>query len=249
MCLYTLHSDKTVNLHLYNQIRHVGRPAFSRINIIFEEGITDIGEVVTGDSVDEITIPSTVTNIADNAFVNCSSLTNLILNIVNSSNVNYSTSAFRNVNLRVVTLPYNAINYDLFLASLGVSHVNYTVGTESGFGRWVLVSGLAGQGSRADFGGRQQDKSVANGFLYVFGDNLQSESELMHLEFKNGRFLVRTPDEVNHDGAIVRVLGSNRLGDWADAIEMKQTSEGWVMPDGTKPPESFFFKMEVLERR
>lgn len=249
LCLYNLRDDKTLNLHLYKPIKYVGRPAFSKVNISFETGITEIDKVIAGDTVGEISIPSTVTNIADNAFANCTSLTNLILNIVNSSNVTYSADSLKKINLKVVSLPYNAINYELLLITLGVSHVNYTIGTESGFGRWVLVNGLAGSGSSANFNGIQHGKSVANAFLYVFGDTVTKDTEMLHLEFKNGQFVIKTPNEQKHEGVTVRVLGSPHPGDWENAIEMKQTSDGWVMPDGTKPPNSYFFKLEVLEDR
>lgn len=235
------------NLYIDSHIKYVGKPAWKEMNIVFEEGVTDIGEIIAGEGAGEITIPSTVTNIADNAFANCDSLTNLVLNIVNSTNVHYTANTFKDLNIKVVSLPYNAVNYGLLLATLGVTHVNYTVGTDSGFGKWVLVNGLAGLGGFADFGGKQEGKNVANGFLYVFGDNLERESDLIHLEMKDGSFVIKTPDEMEHEGARVRVLGSQSLDDWSRAIEMKQSAEGWIMPDGSEPPDSFFFKMEVLE--
>ena len=246
LCIYSLSDIKLVTLHLYRPIKFVGDSAFSAVRMVFEEGMTEIEKIIGGGS--EISIPSTVTNIAENAFEACPGLAKVVINIVNSDDVKFTGKVFsKNYNLKVVALPYNAKGYEDLIAQLGEDKVKFTVGTEEGFGQWVLVNGLAGKGSAADFGGKSGGNKYENGFLYIFGNEIENESvQLIQLDKTNdGRIAFRIPETEHEDK--VRVVGTSDLSDWSNAVELKKEGDVWVMPDGTKPPESFFCRVIISE--
>lgn len=238
----------TKNLHLYSKIKFVGTYAWKSANLIFEEGVTDIGQVIGGEGTGEVVIPSSVTNISDNAFDACPNLSNVVIKIVNSSDVKFTGKVFTDkYQIKVVALPYNAKGYEDLIAQLGEDKVKFIVGTEEGFGQWVLVNGLAGKGSAADFGGKSGGNKYENGFLYIFGNEIESESvQLIQLDkTKDGRIAFRLPETEHEDK--VRVVGTSDLNDWSNAVELKKEGDVWVMPDGTKPPESFFCRVIISE--
>lgn len=238
----------TKNIHLYSPLKFVSQSAWGYVNLIFEEGVTDIGKIIGGEGTGEIVIPSTVTNIADNAFDACPTLSNIVIKIVNSSDVKFSGQVFsKKYQIKVVALPYNAKGYDDLIAQLGADKVKFTVGTESGFGQWVLVNGLAGQGSAADFDGKSGGNKYENGFLYIFGNEIENEAvQLIQLErAKDGGIAFRLPETEHEDK--VKVVGTANLNDWDNAIELKKDGDVWVLPDGTKPPDSFFCRVIITE--
>ena len=236
------------NLHLYSPVKYVGRPAWHEVNYIFEEGVTEIETVIGGEGAGEVVIPSTVTNIDENAFAACPNLSNVVIKIVNSADVKFTGKVFNDkYKIKVVALPYNAKGYEDLIAQLGEDKVKFTVGTEEGFGQWVLVNGLAGKGSAADFGGKSGGNKYENGFLYIFGNEIENESvQLIQLDKTNdGRIAFRIPETEHEDK--VRVVGTSDLSDWSNAVELKKEGDVWVMPDGTKPPESFFCRVIISE--
>jgi len=248
LSIYPLTSNLRMNLYLRSPVKYVGNCAFGNVNMIFEEGITDIGKLIGAEGATEITIPETVTNISDNAFAGCTSLTNLILKVVNSKDLNFTPSELsKKYSLKVVSLPYNAKGYDDLVAELGAGKVQYTVGTEDGYGKWVLVNGLAGQGEAADFDAKNSGNKYENGFLYVFGDGIEDEStQLIQLEMTTGgAYSIRLPETDREE--MVQVIGTDDLSDWSHPVHLKKSGDVWVLPDGTTPPASFFYRVIVTQ--
>ncbi|MCR5751600.1 MAG: leucine-rich repeat domain-containing protein, partial [Kiritimatiellae bacterium] len=221
-------------------------------NIVLDAGLVEVGgRAFTGcRALKSVALPNTVTDLGSYAFSGTTSLTNIVFQGETAPVI--SEWAFNGTSAGLVlTVPFDGTGYGVEngatgnWANIAAEKVQYTGGTESGYGAWAVSVGIAGKGTAASMDGYGLDDKVANAFIYAFGD-AATNAPLMTISFDvNGKPVVTTAPVVEgHTDFAAAVVGSESVDDWASPVTLQQSGNDWTLPVGQS---ANFFRVRLTE--
>ena len=118
--------------------------------------------------------------------------------------------------------------------------------TAGGYGQWAAQRRLAGDNAAWDAKPRNWGGKIANAFVYTYGDGITDGTvTLVDISFDDsGMPVVTTAQELGHVDFTPSVIGSTRLDDWSNPVELERDGDSWKLPQG-KTANFFRLKLDL----